>query len=677
MAQAILLPLYLPLAAGRYTRGNSVYAYDTWSTPILTGACSNSSVPLSIPIRSTAGHAAALTCFLRRTSDLHGSGLDGASTTKAYRFPQGIFEIGLQFLVPSFTEIVGAADPNDFHRPTISPNWTTQTLFLATRGATNYSAKYCFASDMVHTRVGFVLSSFVAVRNISFQGLDTIRPEDNGALCGGGAFETKGCAGNSCQTLANNGGSDGLGSQYVTLENVRLNDFFPEDRAKVGQNITGNYNCRNSNWKHECCFCKPNGIRASQVAFWIPETRDPKIGTRNIIVRNLVSMATQADGINLHGYVRDTLIENTYVASTGDDGFALWGASRSPENVTFRNSECVNPGVLRPGWYGNCVATYGLKSVAFDNLVCRAPTLARQIKSGNSSRIDNSMFVFYTSFGAEYPAGNRIDIGTYTFTDLEDREYIAKNGSRDYPQPGKMVWTKALGGTLAPFYFPNSDQDVHVVVHVASNSLISRSTPAVAGIKKTSCPEYTDIREDSVTSDKFDIDEFEGRWFMVATSEPTLPKFCHCGVNEVSIHKDTGTYEYINTDQCDTKGFDHNISIHIMGQLSTDRASPGLLHENAALFNHTIGTLDPNYIFRVERDNHGGLEVVFTYACLGRLPPVFGPEAFSFNVLTRSPNWRRSEIEAMVTRASTSGKLNLDGLRIDDGSNFSACQLLH
>ncbi len=28
-------------------------------------------------------------------------------------------------------------------------------------------------------------------------------------------------------------------------------------------------------------------------------------------------------------------------------------------------------GIMRPNWYGNCVATYGLKSVLFANLVCK------------------------------------------------------------------------------------------------------------------------------------------------------------------------------------------------------------------------------------------------------------------------------------------------------------------
>ena len=106
--------------------------------------------------------------------------------------------------------------PNDARDPTRSPAWSEQTTFLATRGVTDYATVYCHAADMVRTRVGFVLSSYVTVANVSYQGVDVIRPDDNGALCGGGAFETKGCAENDCSTAVNNGGSDGLGSVHTT-----------------------------------------------------------------------------------------------------------------------------------------------------------------------------------------------------------------------------------------------------------------------------------------------------------------------------------------------------------------------------------------------------------------------------------------------------------------------------
>merc|ERR1712188_62710 len=110
------------------------------------------------------------------------------------------------------------------------------------------------------------------------------------------------------------------------------------------------------------------------------------------------------------------------------------------------------------------------------------------------------------------------------------------------------------------------------------------------------CPDYADIRQPSVDQDKFDIEEFAGEWFMLATTEPTMPSFCVCGVNNVTVDKPAMAYSYTNTDDCLGK----KVTLHIKGDLSTDITSPGLLHENAALFNHTIGKLDPNMVFHVE-----------------------------------------------------------------------------
>ena len=157
-------------AAG-LSRPLTTYPYAAWSGPIKNGTCQSG---MLVPCSREA---------------------DG---TKVYKFPPGVFEIDEQLLVPEHTSITGAGSPNNMTDPTAPPDWTAQTVFLATRGATDYRANYCHAADMVTTRVGFVLSSYVAVRNVSYQGVDTIRPDDNGALCGGGAFETKGCADNDC-----------------------------------------------------------------------------------------------------------------------------------------------------------------------------------------------------------------------------------------------------------------------------------------------------------------------------------------------------------------------------------------------------------------------------------------------------------------------------------------------
>lgn len=385
-----------------------------------------------------------------------------------YRFPPGIFEIDEQLLVPERTSITGAAPPNDMARPTFSPDWALTTLFLATRGVSDYMMNYCHAADMVRTRVGFVLSSHVSVRNVGYQGIDTIRPEDNGALCGGGAFETKGCAENDCAaSTVNNGGSDGRGSVNVTLDNVRLNDYhYADDAALVGASIAGNADCTTGDFRRECCFCRPNGVRSSQVGVWVPATRDPE-GTQHLRIRNLVSLSNQADGINLHGYVHDALVQHAYMANTGDDTYAVWGADLHPTDVTFEACVAANPGVLRPRWYGNCVATYGLRSATFRRISCIAPTLSSPIPQPHSAitQVDTSMFVFYTSFGGTYPTGNVVTIDGWTFTDPFGRPYTPANGTFDDPRlTGKKAWTLSDDGVAAPYFLPSKAQQVNVLV---------------------------------------------------------------------------------------------------------------------------------------------------------------------------------------------------------------------
>jgi len=424
------------------------YAYAAWSGPVKAGTCGR------IQISPKSGSAK---CTISCTTE---------SGAKTYRFPAGIYEIDEQMLVPEKTAIIGASNPNNMSNPTQSPDWKQQTLFLATRGATSYTMNYCHAPDMVHTRVGFVLSSYVTVRDVSYQGVDTVRPSDNGGLCGGAAFETKGCATNDCSTGVNNGGSDGQGSVHVTIENVRLNDYyFAEDKAKVGAVVPGNTGCSSWDFNTQCCFCKPNGVRSSQVGIWVPESRSPQ-GTQHLLVSNVVSSSSQADGINLHGKVHHAWLQNTYFANTGDDTYALWGAKSNPTNVTFKDGVAVSPGILRPNWYGVCVATYGLQDVVFDGMTCRGPTSQDAIPmpwGNHDTSYGTSMFVFYTSFSASYPPGNSVTIKGFTFTDLEGNAYAPSSGAWDWPARGKMVWTKPSSGREAP-YFLSDKNKVKVVV---------------------------------------------------------------------------------------------------------------------------------------------------------------------------------------------------------------------
>ena len=90
-------------------------------------------------------------------------------------------------------------------------------------------------------------------------------------------------------------------------------------------------------------------------------------------------------------------------------------------------------------------------------MTCLAPTLIDPIPdpqkpdSSERWRIDTSMFVFWSSFWAEYPDGNSIEIRGWNFTNLHGDEYTSENGTMNAPAvdwEGKMVWTKSKNFAL-------------------------------------------------------------------------------------------------------------------------------------------------------------------------------------------------------------------------------------
>ena len=52
------------------------------------------------------------------------------------------------------------------------------------------------------------------------------------------------------------------------------------------------------------------------------------------------------------------------------------------------------------------------------------------------------------------------------------------------------------------------------------------------------CPDYKDIALPSVSAENFDINEFSGHWYAIASNEPTMPSFCLCENQLIDVHKD-------------------------------------------------------------------------------------------------------------------------------------------
>merc|ERR1712176_543223 len=104
------------------------------------------------------------------------------------------------------------------------------------------------SGDAQGLRIGFLLNSYTTITNINYQGKDTVRPKDNGNLCGGGAFETPGCVSPgfsdgagygwegkrySCYDHKGTGNNlligSGKGVTNVTIDSVRVNDYWRKD----------------------------------------------------------------------------------------------------------------------------------------------------------------------------------------------------------------------------------------------------------------------------------------------------------------------------------------------------------------------------------------------------------------------------------------------------------------
>jgi len=348
-----------------------------------------------------------------------------ADGSRHFKFPVGEFDIKEQVYVPARTILEGNANPNDPADKTKKPDPATQTYFVATKGVTDPNVAYCGSDnnmqpgDAQKLRIGFLLNSNTIVKNINFQGKDTTRPFDNGSLCGGAAFETPGCVSpgfcdghgkgwvgkrNGCFDHAGKPNNliigDGKGVENVIIENVRLNELFlPSDPSQL------------------------KFAQGSQIAVWVAQTQDGS-ATSNVRVTNLVSMLTRGDGINFHGNVHNSIVEDSHIENTGDDIYAIWGGYHAPTGIIFRNNVAKNAGVTRDYGYGVCLAIYGAQVATVTGLKCydRRHWNPGQVPLGDAACLHGPFcnsclaYVHDNWFGAVYSEGNSVR--------LYDNEYL-------------------------------------------------------------------------------------------------------------------------------------------------------------------------------------------------------------------------------------------------------------
>ena len=389
-----------------------------------------------------------------------------------FKFPAGVFEVHRQVSVPENTIIEGVANPNGQDK-TQKPDYQGQTVFVATSGVSDGNACYCqnlersweplsprnpyhcqhlTNKEVRSLRPGFLMYSNTVVKNIAYQGKDTLRPSDNGALCGGGVFETPGCVHNQCDLVARD-----LFRQFIyiyILLNLRESEIsttvrtnclsfvsdlslslsllqsdlsttaiqiyignclwhpglFPHLMTGNGKPVTNVHieNVRMNDYSD-------NPILASQLAVWVAQTTHDQ-PTSQVTVKNLVAMFLHADGINFHGFVQNALVDDCYIQNTGDDIYAVWGSHFDTRNIVFQNSVGVDAGRARQNHYGSCVAVYGAKEATFRDLTCYAPeqnTHDCYDRKNNGETCNGCLGIIKESFDADYRGS------VFTFTGCE------------------------------------------------------------------------------------------------------------------------------------------------------------------------------------------------------------------------------------------------------------------
>ena len=293
--------------------------------------------------------------------------------------PGGVFPVTEQFTLPPRTAIIGAANPTP-----AAPQATQQTdvggmtWFVVPRSAalcgtdpmckdaTGTARGLCVGDPHTH-RQGFLMGTNTTLKDISFQGADLGRAASAGTLCGPGAIELPGCvSGDGCAAWGG-GATSGEGGVVsgVRVENVRLSDAV--QRADVammaGDCATG-----------EALDADGGHVHAHQVSVWVaklPASEQRK--HTDVVVTNLVSMNSRADGFNVHGAVDGFVLRDSHIENSGDDCIGIWStgiANMAITNVTAKN--CAVSAGKQSNW-GSCMGTYAFGSLAVEGLRCYDP----------------------------------------------------------------------------------------------------------------------------------------------------------------------------------------------------------------------------------------------------------------------------------------------------------------
>ena len=195
------------------------------------------------------------------------------------------------------------------------------------------------------SRSGFVLSDNLFIGNFVYVGRDTSRwPTAGDTACGGGVFETPGCADPYCNTPQEikgnhaNGQFNADGVKNVQVKNVRIGSID--------------------------AVCDTFGFGAPQLAVWFAPNRLGRPGCSDVIVDNVYMHKSYENGVNIHGAHSGIVVENCDFACQGDDNIAIWsypGTNNVDRNILIQKNILSQEGTTSPqvGFWGSCIGEYG------------------------------------------------------------------------------------------------------------------------------------------------------------------------------------------------------------------------------------------------------------------------------------------------------------------------------
>ena len=169
-------------------------------------------------------------------------------------------------------------------------------------------------------------------------------------------------------------------------------------------------------------------IQHTKVGLWLDGPFD------SLMVTDLRIFDQTADAVNFHGGVTNSVVQNTFVRGTGDDGLAMWSHPTPNSGNVFRNNTVIAPGLA------NGIAIYGGADIIVSGNVV-ADTVTR---------------------GGGLHLGTRFNSTAVTGDIRFDRNTVIRSGSIDpvWSHGVGSVWLYALDQPITSARIAFTDTDI-------------------------------------------------------------------------------------------------------------------------------------------------------------------------------------------------------------------------